>query len=67
MAKELTRVGVVGLELTREEICDLIGNIGAVGAKAACREANCDVIDALADAEEKIKLAYNLITEILEE
>ena len=66
MAKELTRTGVVGLELTREDVCDLIGKVGAVGAKAACREVNCDVIDALADVEQKLKEVYNQITEVLE-
>ena len=67
MAKELTRNGIVGLELTREDVCDLIGRVGAVGAKAACREANCDVVDALAEVEQKLKEVYNLITEIIEE
>ena len=66
MAK-LTRNGVVGLELTREDVCDLIGSVGAVTAKAQCREVNCDVIDALADVDEKLKSIYNEITKIIEE
>lgn len=44
----LTRVGTVGLELTREEVCNLIGAVGAVIAKAQCREVNCDVLGSLA-------------------
>lgn len=66
MAKELSRVGAVGLELTREDVCDLIGKVGAVGAKAACREVNCDVLDSLADIEQKLKEVYNQITNIIE-
>lgn len=64
---DLTRTGVVGLELTREEVCNLIADVGAVGAKAACREVNCDVLDSLADVEQKLKEVYNQITEILNE
>lgn len=67
MAKDLTRNGIVGLELTREDVCDIIGKVGAVGAKAACREVNCDVVDALAEVEQKLKKVCNQITEILNE
>ena len=67
MAKDLTRTGVVGLELTREEVCNLIADVGAVEAKAACREVNCDVLDSLADVKQKLKEVCNQITEILNE
>jgi len=66
MAKQLTRTGVVGLELTREEVVDLICKVGAVGSKAQSREVNCDIIDSLANVEESLKRVYNDITEILE-
>ena len=66
MAKQLTRTGVVGLELTREEVVDLICKVSAVGSKAQCREVNCDIIDSLADIELSLKMVYNNITEILD-
>ena len=66
MAK-LTRNGVVGLELTREEIVDAIANIDAIVRKAQCREVNGDVIDILVEARGALDTADNAITEILED
>ena len=66
MAKELSRVGAVGLELTREDIADTIGMIDAIVRKAQCREVNEDVIDILYEAKNKLDEADTLITKILE-
>ena len=66
MAK-LTRNGVVGLELTREEIVDAIANIDAIVRKAQCREVNSDVIDILDEARGLLDRADNEITQILED
>ena len=67
MAKELSRVGAVGLELTREEVVDAIATIDAIVRKAQCREVNQDVIDILDEARNKLDEADMLITDILEE
>jgi hypothetical protein len=67
MAKELSRVGAVGLELTREEVVDVIGTIDAIVRKAQCREVNEDVIDILDEARNKLDEADTIITAILEE
>lgn len=71
MAKELTRTGVVGLELmglelTRAEIVDAIANIDAIVRKAQCREVNSDVIDILDEARGILDRADSEITQILE-
>jgi hypothetical protein len=66
MAK-LTRNGVVGLELTREEIADAIANIDAIVRKAQCREVNSDVIDILDEARGILDRADSEITQILED
>lgn len=66
MAK-LTRNGVVGLELTREEIADAIANIDAIVRKAQCREVNSDVIDILDEARGLLDSADSEITQILED
>jgi len=66
MAK-LTRNGVVGLELTREEIVDAIANIDAIVRKAQCREVNSDVIDILDEARGILDRADSEITQILED
>ena len=66
MAKELTRNGVVGLELTREEVIDLSYRAKAVLRKAQCREVNCDIIDALDEVCAKLGDIDHDITEILE-
>lgn len=66
MAKELTRNGVVGLELTREEVIDLKFKTQALKRKASCREVNCDVLDLLADVVVKLNNIEDMITNILE-
>ena len=66
MAKELTRNGVVGLELTREEVIDLSYKVKAVLRKAQCREVNCDIIDALDEVCNKLGDIDHNITEIIE-
>jgi len=66
MAKKLSRVGAVGLELTREEVVDVIGTIDAIVRKAECREVNQDVIYILDEARNILDRADILITEILE-
>ena len=66
MAKELTRTGIVGLELTREEVADAIGLIDAIIRKAQCREVNCDVLDCLSSAKKSLEESDDAITEILE-
>ena len=67
MAKELSRVGAVGLELTREEVVDVIGTIDAIVRKAQCREVNVSVLDFLDKANEYLRRADRTITTILEE
>ena len=66
MAKELSRVGAVGLELTREDIADLTGKVDAVIRKAQCRGVNVSVLDFLDKANEYLRRADRTITEILE-
>jgi hypothetical protein len=66
MAK-LTRNGVVGLELTREEVVDIIAKIDAIVRKAQCREVNSDVIDILDEARGILDRADSEITQILED
>jgi hypothetical protein len=66
MAKELTRNGVVGLELTREEVIDLSYQVKAVLRKAQCREVNCDVIDELDEVCKALASIDDMITEILD-
>jgi len=66
MAKELTRVGIVGLELTREEIADAMGAVDAIIRKAQCREVNQIVLDQLSNAREYLDMADSSLTGILE-
>ena len=66
MAKELTRVGVAGLELTREEIADAMGAVDAIIRKAQCREVNQIVLDQLSNAREYLDMADSSLTGILE-
>ena len=54
MAKELKRIGVVGLELTREEVNDILGDVKALIRKAQCREVNCVVLDPLSHIEDEL-------------
>ena len=66
MTKELTRVGVVGLELTREEVNDAMGMVDAIIRKAQCREVNQIVLDILSLAREELDRADSTLTGILE-
>ena len=64
---ELTRTGIVGLELTREEVIDACNVVEAIIGKAQCREVNCDIIDSLNEAANKLRAVDIDITDILEE
>ena len=66
MAKELTRNGIVGLELTREETVDLRYQVRALQRKAQCREVNCDIIDMFNEVWEKLLNIENELTDIIE-
>lgn len=66
MAKELTRVGIKGLELTREEVIDLTYKVQSVLRKAQCREVNCDILDMLDKVSSVLSSVDAEITEILE-
>ena len=65
MAK-LARNGVVGLELTREEVIEVGFAVAAIIRKAQCREVNCDIVDALNDVFKTLDKIDGEITEILE-
>jgi hypothetical protein len=65
MAK-LTRNGVVGLELTREEVIEVGFAVAAIIRKAQCREVNCDIVDALNDVFKTLDSIDHDITDILE-
>lgn len=67
MANELSRVGAVGLELTREEVIDIKHLIDAVERKAQCREVNCEVLEQLMEASNLMDNIDDMITDILEE
>ncbi len=65
MVKELTRVGIVGLELTREEIIDVKESLRAVMRKAQCREVNCEIIDSISSViNELCKIDRKITTEL---
>ena len=66
MAKELTRVGIVGLELTREEVNDVLGAVKSLIRKAQCREVNQVVIDQLSHVEDELDAVDSTLTGILE-
>ena len=66
MAKELTRTGVVGLELTREEVSDILGEVKSLIRKAQCREVNQVVIDQLSHVEYELDAVDSALTGILE-
>ena len=67
MRQELTRTGVVGLELTREEVIDLKAQVEAVVRKAQCREVNSDVVDELDYISTRLADLDDSITNILED
>ena len=66
MAKqELTRVGIVGLELTREEIIDIKESLRAVMRKAQCREVNEEIIDSISSIVNELgKIDRKITTEL---
>lgn len=66
MAKKLTRTGVVGLELTREEVADAISMVDAIIRKAQCRELNQIVLGLLSNAKEELNKADSALTGILD-
>ena len=63
----LTRVGTKGLELTREEVIDLVYKVQGIIRKAQCREVNCDIIDMLDKVSSELCVIDAGITEILDE
>ena len=65
MPNKLTRDGIVGLELTREEVADLMGAIVGLERKAQCRAVNCDVLEYLVKARLALMEADDAITEII--
>ena len=67
MRQELTRTGVVGLELTREEVIDLKAQVEAVVRKAQCREVNTDIVDELDYISTRLADLDDSITNILED
>lgn len=64
--EELTLNGTKGLELTREEVIDLIFNTKAVMRKAQCREVNQDVIEGLNEAVGLLGAVETTLAQILE-
>lgn len=66
MAKELTRTGIVGLELTREEVNDILGEVKSLIRKAQCREVNEIVLGQLYHIEDELDAVDSTLTGILE-
>ena len=66
MAK-LTRNGMVGLELTREEVIDIRQRVVALERKAACREVNCVVLDLLEHIQDELAAVDERLTNIIED
>jgi hypothetical protein len=66
MAKELARTGIVGLELTREEVNDILGEVKSLIRKAQCREVNEIVLDQLSHIEDELDAVDSTLTGILE-
>lgn len=67
MAKELSRVGAVGLELTREDVIDLIYKAKAVRRKAQCREVNSDIIGEISAVIKSLNKIDAEITGVLDD
>ena len=63
---DLTRNGVVGLELTREEVIDIKSKVKGLARKAQCREVNGDVVDSLVKISQELSKVDEMITDILE-
>ena len=61
MAKKLSRTGVIGLELTREEVIEASTLVKAIYRKAQCREVNGDIVDALDNIHKELtKLDFDI-------
>lgn len=54
------------MKQTREEIIDIFYKIKALEEKAACREVNCDILDKLTEAADKLNEAWVMTNEIIE-
>lgn len=54
-----------GLLQTREDVIDLKHNLMALARKAQCRQVNCDIIDQLAELEQRFTEIENNLTEII--
>ena len=63
--EKLTRAGIAGLELTREEVIDLYASVDALARKAQCREVNGDILDALEKISNGLKILDDNISELL--
>lgn len=53
------------LQLTRENVIDIKGQLDALTRKAQCRSIACDVVDMLAKASEKLEAIDELLTEMI--
>lgn len=53
------------MKQTREEIIDLFYKIKALEEKAACREVNCDILDKLTEAADKMNEVWVMTNEII--
>lgn len=63
--EKLTRAGIAGLELTREEVIDLYASVDALARKAQCREVHSDILDALEKISNGLKILDDNISELL--
>ena len=63
---DLTRNGVAGLELTREEVIDLKYKAKALVTKAQCREVHGDIVHEIEGVVISLFNVEQLITELLE-
>ena len=54
-----------GLLQTREDLIDLKHSLMALTRKAHCRQVNCDIIDQLAELEQKFENIENDLTQII--
>lgn len=50
---------------TREEIIDIYFQLLALEEKAACRSVNCEILDALQEAAQKVFEIKDRLTEII--
>lgn len=55
------------MKQTREDIIDLFFALKALEQKAACREVNCEILDELNEAIDRMNNAYQIINKIIEE